>query len=67
MKVRGHEWEDHGRWRECKRCGQRQYRVATKKRGSQAFTSSVVQQWVPEPEPCVWRAPGPQMPTGEEN
>jgi hypothetical protein len=43
-----HIWIDHGRWRECVRCGQRQYRAAGQKRGAQAYT--VV--WLPEPQPC---------------
>jgi hypothetical protein len=53
MKPQEHEWIDHGRWRECARCGQKQYQAAAQPRGNQAFGNSVVSKWLPEPEPCV--------------
>jgi hypothetical protein len=59
MNAPEHIWIDHGRWRECVRCGQRQYQAAAQPRGSQAFTTTVVSRWLPEPEPCVQPTPGP--------
>jgi hypothetical protein len=34
MKALEHEWVDHGRWRLCVQCGQRQYRAVSPARGS---------------------------------
>ncbi len=53
MKAAKHEWADHGRWRECVRCGQRQYKATAEKRGSQSLASRVPTVWLPDAEPCV--------------
>jgi hypothetical protein len=65
MKAEEHQWLDHGRWRECAQCSQRQYRTASQKRGAQAFTTSVVSHWVPELEPCRWQDSGDHDPAVE--
>ena len=65
MTAPDHEWSDYGRWRMCARCGQRQYRAAGQKRGSQAFTTNVVLLWLPEAEPCMPQARADYEPAGK--
>ena len=49
MKADEHDWLEHVRWRECVRCGQRQYRATSGKRGA----TSAPTQWLPGAGPCV--------------
>jgi hypothetical protein len=65
MKAPEHEWNDHGRWRVCSRCGQRQYKATAEKRGSQSLASRVPTFWLPEPEPCMLQDSADHGPAGE--
>jgi hypothetical protein len=55
MEAPEHEWVDHGRWRQCVRCGQKQFMPTSRSRSGVAFsTSTASSRWLPaEPEPCV--------------
>jgi hypothetical protein len=54
MKVREHEWEDHGRWRQCLHCGQKQYLTSRIERVMSPTGGTRASHWLPaEPGSCV--------------